>query len=263
MPSTTAITPQPIPPGHDFPAQRSEIEKWITDGDLAKIRKHAWHIWGGMTADSGEIYDGINLPIWDTWLGNEEVFTKSTPTPLASPARTFQRPAQATHGGSIAAPSQVVSFNKFNPAMASYLAQQHAGPESGSYTYTLASSLAQLNQAFHDSNAKPIDRQVAQATYVAPGSGNQGQAAMETKPVFNLVKATGLTAVPLWRGYSGSAVSSGAITQSRTSPGLFGLHRRARGHTGHRWPGTGELDQLCDSGPDELGTTGHRARAGD
>ncbi|PRP91116.1 hypothetical protein ENSA5_58530 [Enhygromyxa salina] len=214
-PSATTITPKSIPPGFDFPAQRADIEAWIAGGELTKIREHGWHVWAGMTADSGEMHSSINLPIWDTWLGDEQLFTTQTPAPMTSPARAFKPPTQANHGG--ATPSQVVSFNKFNPAMATYLSTAHPGPGGASFEYTQATSLAALNQAFDNESAKPIDRTVVQAPYVPPSSGGQGEAAMETKPVFNLVKATGLTAVPLWRGYSGTAVTSGAITQKQTT----------------------------------------------
>ncbi|WP_143308421.1 hypothetical protein, partial [Candidatus Entotheonella palauensis] len=55
--------PVPFPRGHDVPTPRSTIEGWVQDGDFKNIYLHAWNIWSGLTAPSGE--DG--LLVFETW----------------------------------------------------------------------------------------------------------------------------------------------------------------------------------------------------
>src|SRR5215813_4210695 len=167
-------------------------------------------MWAGMTADSGQTYNGSKLPYWETWCGTEEVFTGTCgPGARTRPARPFRIASQLTHiarlKGLKAAPdTQVVSFNKFNPSMAQYIQAQHKGPgTAGPYNYTSVSSLIALNSAW-PATTPTVDRKVEEAPYQPTSPGGPGYAGIETKPVIFLIKATGLTPMPLWLGPAGS-----------------------------------------------------------
>ncbi len=204
----TGITPTDIPAGYGYPGDRAEIQAWADQWEIAKITKHTWDMWAGMTADSGQSFNGSKLPYWETWCGTEEVFG-GTCGKGARPGRPFRVASQLTHNSrltGVSAPpdTQVVSFNKFNPSMAKYLNAQHAGPgTAGPYNYTSVSSLIALNQAW-PANTATVDRKVEESPYQPTTPGVPGYAGIETKPVIFLVKATGLTPMPLWQGPAGS-----------------------------------------------------------
>lgn len=207
-PSPVGIQPVDVPPGFDYPGDRAQFQAWADGWEIAQITRTAWDLWAGMTADSGQSWQGASLPVWETWCGTEEVFGSGC-KPLQRPARSFKRAVQLDHmmlkaGQTVAPDTQVVSFNKFNPPMADYLAQQHAGPGAASYQYTSMKSLVALNEAW-PADTPSADRKVQESPYVPADAGNPGHSAIETKPVIFVVKATGLTPMPLWQGPAGAA----------------------------------------------------------
>lgn len=216
-PVSEGITPQPIPPGYDFPGDREEIQRWADNWHLDKITHKAWNLWAGLNADSGQKWRGAALPVWETWCGPQETFGKTCGARMR-PSRDFRNAHQLHHastalalsatpgGGSQGNPEKAVdervtSFNKFDPSMAAYIAQKHTtnGVE---YDYSDMRSLARLNSAWP--SGTPISKQkVVDAPYsYDPTQG--GFAASELKPVLFLVKKHGLTPVPLWQGLEGS-----------------------------------------------------------
>jgi hypothetical protein len=222
---TGGITPKDIPPGFGYPGDRAEIQAWADTWEIARITQHTWDMWAGMTADSGQTDpDGSKLPYWETWCGTADVFGGTCgKSGLARPSRPFRVPSQLTHNvllkGSTATPPdiQVVSFNKFNPSMATYLNAQHAGPGSaGPYNYTSISSLIALNNAW-PANTPTVDRKVEEAPYQPTTSSAPGFAGIETKPVIFLIKATGLTPMPLWQGPSGSTTPAAPTPNTWTT----------------------------------------------
>lgn len=78
-----SVKPVPLPtivPGFKFPEDSSVINGWTnnskfapTNYDSASIYKHAWGIWAGLTAPSGQQYAGDNLRIYETWMGLNEI----------------------------------------------------------------------------------------------------------------------------------------------------------------------------------------------
>ena len=81
--SVNRITPVPLPnnivPGFSFPEDSTKILGWTNDKtfangyDSVSIYKHAWGIWAGLTAASGQKYAGDDLLVYETWLGLSEV----------------------------------------------------------------------------------------------------------------------------------------------------------------------------------------------
>lgn len=202
------IAAKPIPAGYHFPTKTAVIDGWVKTNNAAAIRAHSWDIWAGMTSNSGETYNGAALPIWETWFGSEEIFPApgaTAPTSLTAlaatrtaPSRKFIVPHQFAHDraallGALAdqgPPSvRVVSFNKFDPDAAGFIVAPHPGPQSKTYHYNTAAQLTALNNAWPTiSNGQ----QRGLADFPNP--------AIETKPVMSLVKATGLTPLPIWQG---------------------------------------------------------------
>jgi hypothetical protein len=194
------IVPKPIPAGYDFPSSQKEVEGWVATSNTKAIRSHAWDMWAGMGADSGEKHDGNELPIWETWDGTGDLFPPpASPAPRAAPHRAFVKPHQFVHLAQMKKapapelPSSLVSFNKFDPSAAGFLRTPHKGPGGKEFRYYSGSSLTALNGDW-PSGTKADDRAIEQFPH----------AGIETKPVMDLVKAKGLTALPLWRGTEGA-----------------------------------------------------------
>lgn len=184
--SNSQIHPVDIPPGYDFPGDRNQIQNWANDWKTGVITKKAWDLWAGMTVDVG------GYPVWETWCGQEEVFSNDCGKANRSrPSRPFKHAAQLTHMGKANPASfQLVSFNKFNPPMANFITAPHNGPGKGTFFYYKAQSLADLNQAMDKNQIPAVDRKIDPV----PQNG------IETKPVLFLVKGKGLSPIPLWTG---------------------------------------------------------------
>ncbi|GAB3095839.1 hypothetical protein [Lysobacter terrae] len=216
--ASAGIKPVDVPAGYGYPGDRVQFQAWADAWKIDAITATAWNLWAGMTSDSGQTWNGATLPVWETWCGNEEVFSAAGCTSLRRPARKFQRPSQIGHsarllGAATPSDTQVVSFNKFNPPMAKYLAAQHPGPGGAQYNYTTMQSLAALNAAWP--TGTPISaRKVVDAPYRADQGTARGFAAMETKPVIFLVKAKGLTPMPLWMGPDQSTTPANATPET-------------------------------------------------
>ncbi len=211
------ITPIDIPAGFSYPGNRDEFQAWADTWQIDNINTAGWNLWAGMTSDSGQRWNDSPLPVWETWCGNEEVFSVAGCSALGRPARAFQNATQIGHGARKAglttpADTQVVSFNKFNPAMVTYLSTPQT-TNGANYSYISATDLSNLNAAWPAGTAVSA-RKVVDAPYT-PDSGNtQGSSAMETKPVIYVVKATGLTPIPLWMGPEFSTTPANAVPNS-------------------------------------------------
>ena len=197
------IVPQPIPAGFDFPGNRAELQKLADTNNIAAMRKHSWNLWAGLTANSTSLFEGKALPIWETWLATEQVFTKpATETTtgavnagIKQPAREFKDPGQFSHIKNMVKSknqmaSGLVGFNKYDPTMVQYLWAGHmqAGLSNELvFFYTSSSSLTALNGNWGTTPIK--DRKIVDAPNTA----------LELKPVLMTVKAQGLTALPFWK----------------------------------------------------------------
>lgn len=205
------IVPVSIPAGYGFPGDRDTLQAWADAWDETRMRTHAWDLWAGLAADSGQAYEGAALPVWETWCGTEDVFPFRCKGDRSRPSRSFQKPVQHFHMARLGRrpppeDTQVVSFNKFNPDMAAYLGQRHAGPGDASYDYTSQGSLAALDAAW------PAGTPIAERKIEAAS-----QPAMVLKPVIYVVKAKGLTPLPLWFGTGQSTAPANATPETWTT----------------------------------------------
>lgn len=215
-PPAVTITPTDIPTGFNYPGDRATLQGWADAWQTTEITGHGWDLWAGMTADSGQKWNGAALPYWETWCGTEDVATGCGPR--TSLGRTFKKARQISHAAQLLGQTpkndtEVVSFNRFNPAMSDYLENKaHAGP-GGTYDYTSMKSLVALNNAWP--TGTPIaDRKVEETPYVPDAGTTHGYAAIETKPVIYVVKKTGLTPLPLWQGTAQSTVPANAVPET-------------------------------------------------
>lgn len=78
----TGITPVELPsvvPGFRFPEDSNVIYSWLNNSqfpnnyDSVSVYKHVWGIWAGLTAQSGQVYQGDSLLVYETWLGISEI----------------------------------------------------------------------------------------------------------------------------------------------------------------------------------------------
>ncbi len=204
-----------IPPGFNYPGVRDEVQEWADTWNINKITAKAWDLWGGLTADTRQKDEGVFLPVWETWCGNEEIFTGTCGKGLR-PARRFKNAVQLNHSGK-SSDVRLASFNKFNPPMARFLQATQPGPASASYDYTQQRSLAALNQAW-PAGTTIAARKIQETPYVPPSGTEQGLAAIEIKPVMYLVKQTGLSPIPLWQGLAGAISAKSSDCAKGPSP---------------------------------------------
>lgn len=202
-PVSAAIVPTDVPAGYGYPGDRDTFQAWANTWQIDNITNSAWNLWAGMTSASGQSWNGSPLPVWETWCGNEEVFSVTGCNSLSRPARGLQIASQLGHAARAAgviapADTQVVSFNKFNPAMATYLNTPQT-TNGVAYSYTSAADLSSLNASWPEGTAVGA-RKVVDAPYTPDSGDIQGSTAIETKPVVFIVKQTGLTPMPLWMG---------------------------------------------------------------
>ncbi|MCO6149570.1 hypothetical protein [Flavobacterium sp. NRK1] len=72
------IKPQDFPSdlgieGFNFPEDSTTIYTWLNKQDTVSITKHAWGIWAGLTAKTGQMYGEDSLYVFETWLGVKEL----------------------------------------------------------------------------------------------------------------------------------------------------------------------------------------------
>jgi hypothetical protein len=183
-----------MPDGFGYPANKAELQGWVDNGNLEKMREHAWDIWAAMTAPSDQTYNAQALPVWETWFSGTDVYING---PLdvdeerAFP-RHFEQPVQLTHESLDLTgqdnPEEVTSFNKFTRESAEFIWDNK---------YYLQTTLNDLNASW-SSNTAIQDRAIK----------NFPDKAIATKPVFTLVKQDTLNALPYWAGISNETTTN-------------------------------------------------------
>ena len=196
-----AIIPQPLAYA-EFPVDSTTINQWVSTGDSASARQHAWNVWVGLTAMTNQVSNGDTLPVYETWLSRYEVynpgaggdqrqalFARGRPVD-----RGFHSPVQFHHSAVLQAGSgaggneRVVAGVKYNMASALHV---------WAHNYVDSARLTAINTAF------PADTPIADRNIVPfPDS------AIATKPVYWIVNQTGLTVMPYWAGAGASTSPS-------------------------------------------------------
>src|SRR5712691_4136427 len=171
---------EPIPPGFDFPADESTLLRFRDTQNAPEMRRHAWYVFAGLTqrAKNGEA-------IWETWFPLQVTFAAG-PQPQgltgAGPARPFERPRQLRPRG--AEPQAIgesgLSFVLFNKDTHDFIRSNR---------FNLQSRLNELNNGFPP--GAPIEKREVTSF---------PRTAMSLKLIWNVVKANGITLVPVWDG---------------------------------------------------------------
>lgn len=211
------ITPVPLPATFNVPTPGYVIDQWVSTGNTSRMRGHAWDIWMSMAQPSGQAYPVVNgstgqLPVWDTWNSDNELFNTSVDTTVTTPTATqygstdakrvmhpFHLARQQIHeaGPNPQASNDVaISFNKFDPTAAAFILTPQATPFSEGVTFAInaQAEVAELNATW------PADTPVGRRAII-----DFPRSALETKPVFLPVLADRLTPIPLWQGAAQSS----------------------------------------------------------
>ena len=177
----------PIPSGFDFPADQQTLLKLLDAGDVAGMRTHAWMVFAGLTQPAVAA-DPNSEPIWETWYPGNDVFAPPSTGPALQGfhPRTFKPlfsvPRQFLpipgEPNLQAAGAALASFTLFNQATMDHVRKNR---------YQMRSTLQALNDSW--SAQTPL----AQRT-VLPFPKD----AMSLKVVWWVIKANGITAMPIW-----------------------------------------------------------------
>lgn len=109
--ANASISPAPFPtnivPGFKFPEDTATIINGWLGGytaqyfDTVSIYKHAWGIWAGLTASSGQKWNGQDLLVYETWPGISEIQDMVRAGKTDCPTRTgsvkLSKPRQFDH----------------------------------------------------------------------------------------------------------------------------------------------------------------------
>jgi hypothetical protein len=169
---------EPVPPGFDFPADEATLLRFRDTQNVPEMRRHAWYVFAGLTqrAKNGEA-------IWETWFPSPLTFSSGPqPQGLAGPgpARPFAVPRQFRGEG--AAPQaigeSVLSFVMFNKDGNDHIRTNQ---------FNQQTALDSINNGFPAGT--PVEKREIKSF---------PRTAMSLKLVWKVVKATGLTAIPVW-----------------------------------------------------------------
>lgn len=178
------------------------IGKWSQDFNDQAIEEHAWQIWAAINADSGRKYNGVALPVWETWFSEFEVFCvdplpppTATPAPSPAPGKVaasnfdpcaFTNATGEQKGRPFHLPRQVttrtatLSFNKYNREFLDFV---HVNK------YYSKETLEKLNASF--ASDTPLEqRHIADP----PRKG------IMLKPTFWIIKPDVPSPMPIWQG---------------------------------------------------------------
>lgn len=192
----SAITPMNFPSDlgiedFNFPEDSTKIYGWLQNKDTISITKHAWGIWAGLTASSGQVFQGDSLLVFETWFGVDELSVMSgngnkqggCDQMKKSKRTSLKIPRQFVHAQLLASKNAVIdnTFSLF---------------ETVSYSPP-AACFATSNLIFNQSTLDSY--KVKDGIGKIPSFPND---AITTKPVYFTGKPTkeGLIQVPVWPG---------------------------------------------------------------
>ncbi|MFL6216198.1 MAG: hypothetical protein ACJ74J_20110 [Blastocatellia bacterium] len=181
---------KPVPINPDIFKSSTTINEWIYAAaglDNQKIRRHAWDIWGGLTAPSNPS-DPASLPVYETWYSRFEVYSQFEPGGRGGRRtlrRGFQAPKQVAHKrppetsrGGFGNDTRLIAGVKYNDAAARHVwANRYFDPN----RLTEINASLPANPAIRDLHAFPDD-------------------AMALKPTYWIIKKDAITLLPYWEG---------------------------------------------------------------
>ncbi|MEO4006587.1 hypothetical protein [Flavobacterium sp. CAU 1735] len=189
------IKPQEFPddlnlPGFKFPQDSTAIYGWLNKQDSASITQHAWGIWAGLTAKSGQVFNGDSLLVFETWMSVKELAQMAADGnkeggcfQIKKERSALEVPKQLIHGqlfgkrnAVLDTVSNVFETVSYNPAAACYSTQNLIFNQSTLDKYKVTNGIG---------NIPPF-----------PSAG------ITTKPTYFAggVDANGLIRVPIWPG---------------------------------------------------------------
>lgn len=175
----------PLSTSVGLPGDPATIQGWIDNENTSAMASHALLIWGALNQDSGQIFQGRMLPVWETWYSGDEIYDSQTlcsSTQRPTSTTNFESPRQFTHTN--VADENISSMNKFDGFYANNVCDN---------LYNNPNVLTALNASFTAST--PILARSIQGF-------DTGTTAL--KPVFMLVNQTGYTSIPYWEGAENS-----------------------------------------------------------
>jgi hypothetical protein len=151
------------------------------------------------------------LPIWETWLSEQEAFSPSAQIIALAQRPRFllplSRPSQFQHAASPT--DSLLAGVKMSPDSVGFISQTHETPPGSGQTYSYASQsdFIRLNSAFDQSQTPIANRSIVD--FPAP--------AIDLKIVFMKVNSTNLTPIPIWAGANASSVPANPTPDTWTN----------------------------------------------
>lgn len=177
--------------GFNYPEDSTVIYGWLKNKDTVNITKHAWGIWAGLTAFSGQIYNGDSLAVYQTWFGVDELSKMSGLNQKQGGCKDMKK----TKLTSLKIPKQFIHAELFANKNA-VIDSTFGLYETVSYD-PLAACFATSNLIFNQSTLNGYKKQNAIGRIP-----NFPNGAITTKPVYYAGKPSkdGLIQVPVWSG---------------------------------------------------------------
>lgn len=214
---------QPFPKGYGYlePAETRALQAAVTQGDHAVVRAHGWRLWAGIMQPAA----GLDWPVWYTWPNGTDAFADTAPlTDSAAaaapggkpPKRRLGRlgastltPVNLKHTPVYTIPAQVI---KTYPGAIAYTPEgKVSGIHDGIHfafngdIMIATESLSKEALDFIRDPRQPVYKQsTLNALYSKDDPGkrvhnlNAPASYVVTKHMYWPVKATGLTALPVW-----------------------------------------------------------------
>jgi hypothetical protein len=199
-PGVSKITPKELPsivPGFTFPEDSNTVLGWLSPYDSTSVYNHAWGVWAGLTANSGELYQGDSLLIYQTWLGIGDIQAI-----VASGGR--EKAAQLTKTGRtpLTVPNQLLHARKF-AALQGHAVDTSAGFNTSGFNFWVSVSY-DPNAAEHVISHSLLKQSVLDS-YLKPGGIGSippfPPKAITTKPVYFVGhRRDSLVRIPAWPG---------------------------------------------------------------
>lgn len=200
----STITPVQLPsvvPGFHFPEDSNVIYSWLNNKnfpnnyDSASVYNHVWGLWAGLTAQSGQVYQGDSLRIFETWLGIGDIRTMIQQGDSSCGATKTMRaqlhfPHQFEHGGKTARRMLAAKFASGRPVNDSAINWVTVAYDPNAACYALSNQILKMSV---------VDK------YKVPGGIGAiprfPQNAITIKPVYYVGQGKdSLIQLPVWSG---------------------------------------------------------------